>query len=164
MTCISVSHYIVRSNKHDLSATPAVFIKSQHYIDTFLKYVVGGWYIYKKTKHFASMNIISVSDPYVIDEANSLPIKCLTLPDVKKCEDLANAHERGVVWDHIPDYERLIQHAYPNLDFIMDERKGVLCFRIWAIDIECVDYSSQKLLFINEADALSAVKLFRSAM
>lgn len=164
MTCISVPHYIIAFNEQDIGKTPLVFMESQLHINKFVKFILGGCHIYKKTKHFASMNIISVSDPYVINEFNSLPMRCLTLPDVKKCEDFVNAHKNENVRDAIPDYERLIQQAYPDLDFHMDERKGLLCIRIWAIDIESVDYSSQKLLFTKEADALSAVELFRSAM
>lgn len=169
MTCISIHHYITGFNHQD-DSTPEVFRKSQKVIEKALKAAVicGGFHLYKKVKHFASPNLISVCDPY-ISEADCVPVNRFTLPSVAMSEQF-NASCSGdpaMVWRSLKDqYASWVRTAYPSMEIYTDIRceEEVVCARIWAIDIECVDYSMQTLRFINKEDANAAVEMIRSVM
>lgn len=169
MTCISIHHYITGFNRSD-NSTPEVFRKSQKVIEKALKTAVfcGGFHLYKKVKHFASPNLISVCDPY-ISEADCVPVNCFTLPSVAMSEQFnALCPETPTMgWRSLKDqYTSWVLTAYPNMEIYKDIRseEEVACARIWAIDIECVDYSMQTLRFINKEDAVAAVEMIRSAV
>lgn len=169
MTCISIPHYITGMNKPD-SSTPEVFRKSQSIIAGFTRseYLCGGYHLYKKAKHFASPNLISVCDPY-ISEMNCLPITCFTLPSVVMSEQFTTRCSEEFLkdWRSLKDqYTLWVRTAYPNMEIYTDIRSGeeLTCARFWDIDIECVDYSMQTLRFINKEDAAAAVEMIRSAM
>lgn len=169
MTCVTIHHYITGFNRSD-NSTPEVFRKSQKVIEKALKTAAfcGGFHLYKKVKHFASPNLISVCDPY-ISEADCVPVNCFTLPSVVMSEQFkALCPETPTMgWRSMKDqYTSWVRTAYHNMEIYTDIRseEEVTCARIWAIDIECVDYSMQTLRFINKEDAVAAVEMIRSAM
>lgn len=169
MTCISIPHYIFGFN-HPECSTPRVFEKSQKIINSALKSVLvcGGYHLYKKVKHIASPNVISVCDPY-ISEKDCMPVNCFTLPNITVAEQFAMYCSKEFLadWRSIKDqYVLWVRNAYPNMEIYTDIRseEEVACARIWAIDIEHIDYRMQTLYFINKEEACTAVEMIRSAM
>lgn len=171
MTCLTIPHYqTAQCHSEDYPAgRKAVLDLVNRHKD--LGYFIGGWDLLKKTKHFASPNIISVTEPEV--ESNFImPLRCLMptslqvakeffesleLPDVYKHENKAELSEA---------YIKMIAECYPTLD-ARSVRLGEfdqVCAHVWFVDIEFVEHHLYRMHFLNEADALVAVDMIKAAL
>lgn len=165
MTCLSIPHYIMGENSSD--EAPSSFKISGMILKESKQTFLGWVYAFPKVKHYASANTISVTDPY-LDEKNCNLLRSMTLPSITEAKEFATRVNNGELASKeiAKEYENQILKAYPGMDVLEKEYNGVIVpiMNAWAIDITFLDYNAEKLIFINQSDAIAAFELIRSVM